>query len=59
MFVYILQVYIDIYVCVSLGGHNLRTFYATMWKFGMLLTQTLTFSFVLELLLGFALGQNV
>ena len=34
-----IQVYIDIYVRVSLGGHNLGTFYASYSKFGTLLTQ--------------------
>ena len=38
MFVYI-QIYIDIYVSVSLGGHTLDTFYARKLKFGMILTQ--------------------
>ena len=37
-----------------LGGLNLGTFYARKLNFGMLLTQT--FSFVLELYLGHALG---
>ena len=34
------QVYIDIYVCVSRGDHNLSMFCARKFKFGMLLTQT-------------------
>ena len=36
-YVYI-QIYIDIYVCISLGGHNFGTFYSSKLKFGMLLT---------------------
>ena len=48
MFVYI-QIYFDIYICVSLGGHNLC---ARKLKFGMLLTQTLAFNSVLELPYG-------
>ena len=32
--------YIDICGRVSLGGHNLGTFYTRQLKFGMLLTQT-------------------
>ena len=31
---------IDIYILVSLGGHNLGTFYARKLKFGILLTKT-------------------
>ena len=30
----------DIYIRVSLGGHNMGTFYARKLNFGMLLTQT-------------------
>ena len=32
--------YIDIYVRICLGGHNLDTFYSRKLKLGMLLTQT-------------------
>ena len=35
-----IQIYIDIYICVSLGGHTLGTCHAIKLKFGMLLTQT-------------------
>ena len=35
-----IQVYFHIYVCVSLGAHNLGTFDARKLKFCMLLTQT-------------------
>ena len=49
------------YVSVSLGGHNLDTFYAR--KFGMLLTKTQPFNCMLDLprvmLWGRARGQNV
>ena len=41
--------YIDIYIRVSFGGHNLGIFYARKLKFGMLLTQTYTFNTVLVL----------
>ena len=34
------SIYIDSYVCISLGGHNLGTFYARKFKCGMLLIQT-------------------
>ena len=51
MFVYI-QIYIDIYVCVSLRGHNMGSFYARILKVNMLLTETLTINSVLELPLG-------
>ena len=36
----LVRFYIDIYVCVSFGGHNLDTFNAWKLEFGMLLTQT-------------------
>ena len=39
VYVYI-QINIDIYVHVSLGGLNLGTFYGRKLKFGMLLAQT-------------------
>ena len=52
-----IQIYIDIYVRVSFGGHNLGIFKLGSW-FGMLFTQTQTFSSVLELLLGHALGWD-
>ena len=29
---YYIKIYIDIYVCVSLGGHNFGTFYARKLK---------------------------
>ena len=45
------------YVRVSLRRHNLGTFYARKFKFGMLLTQTETFNCMLELFLGHALGE--
>ena len=32
--------YIDIYIRISFGGHNLHMFYAKKLKYGMLLTQT-------------------
>ena len=51
-----IQIYIDIYIHVSLGNHNLGTFYARMLKFGLLLTQSKTYIYMLELLLGHALG---
>ena len=35
-----IQIYIDIYIFVSLGDHNLGTFSARKLKIGMLLTQT-------------------
>ena len=35
----LVKFYIDIYICVSFGGHNLDTFYARKLKFGMLITQ--------------------
>ena len=54
----LVRCYINIYVSVSFGGHNLGTFYAWKLKFSMLFTQTLTFSSVLELPLGLALGLS-
>ena len=61
MFVYI-QIYTDIYFRVSLGGLNLGTFDARKLKYGMLLTQTLTFNYVLEWFLchslGWVIGSN-
>ena len=48
--------YIDIYVHVSCGGHNLCASYARKLKFGMLLTQTSIFNSVLEFPLYHALG---
>ena len=36
----LVRFYIDFYIRVSFGGHNLGTFYARLLKFGMLLTQT-------------------
>ena len=35
-----IQIYVDIYVHISLGGQNLGNFYARKLKFGLLLTQT-------------------
>ena len=35
-----IQIYIDIYVRVSIGGNNMGTFYARKLKFGMVLSQT-------------------
>ena len=49
------QIYIDIYVSISLRGHNLGTFFTRKLKFGMLITQTKTFNYA-KLLLGLALG---
>ena len=51
-----IQIYIDIYMHVSLGSHNLGTFYARKLKFGLLLTQPKTYNYMLELFLGHALG---
>ena len=34
-----IQIFIDIYIGISLGGHNLGTFYARKLKFDMLFTQ--------------------
>ena len=34
-----IQVYVDFYIHVSLGGHNMGTFYARKLKFSILLTQ--------------------
>ena len=39
VYIYI-QIYIDFYVHVSLGGHNMGTSHTRKLKFGMLLTQT-------------------
>ena len=50
------KLYIDIYVRVPLGGHNLGASYARKLKFGILLTQTYVINFVLEQPLGHALG---
>ena len=52
IYVYI-QIYIEIYVCVTLGCCNNSIFYPRKLKFGM---HTLTFNFVLKLPLGHALG---
>ena len=55
-----LHIYFHIYVRVA---HNFDAFYATKLKFGMILTQTKTLDFMVELLLGLApgwgRGQNV
>ena len=40
MFKVYIQIYTDIYVSVSLRGHNLGTFNARKLKFDMLLRQT-------------------
>ena len=52
----VVRFYIDIYIRVSFGGHNLITIYARKLKFSMLLTQTYIFNSVLELPLDHALG---
>ena len=39
VYVYI-QIYTEIYICISLEGCDFNTFYARKLKFGMLLTQT-------------------
>ena len=58
-----IQVYIDIYVRISLGGHNLGTFDARKMKFAMLLTKTKTFNKCYSCPMGHVLGgvrgQNV
>ena len=56
-----MQIYIDIYIRISLGGYNLGTFYARKLKFGLLpRPKSLT---ILDLPLSPALdgarGQNV
>ena len=38
--VFYTHVYIDICIRISLEGHNIGTFYARKFKFGMILTQT-------------------
>ena len=48
--------YIDIYVWVPFGGHNLGTFYARKLKCGVLFIQTHAFNSILDLPLGHALG---
>ena len=47
------QIYIGIYVLISLGGCNLDTFYFRKLEFG---TQTKTFDSVQVLSMGHALG---
>ena len=51
-----MQIPIHIYIRISLGGCILGTFYARKLKFGLQLTQTVTFNSVVELLLGHAIG---
>ena len=54
--VFYIQIYIDSYVRVSLGGHNLGIFYARKLKFGMLLTPVLS---LLRLYARVALGHTL
>ena len=59
-----IQVYLHIYIHIYVQfAHNFATFYATKLKFGMVVTQTKTLDFIIELplrlALGGARGQNV
>ena len=51
-----LHIYIHIYVQVA---HKFDTFYAAKLIFGMIFSQTKILDFIVELLLGGAMGQNV
>ena len=54
-----LQVYLHIYIHIYIQvAHNLILFMLLSWKIGMILTQTKTLDFMVELPLGFAAGQG-
>ena len=44
-----MHVYIHLYVRSSFGAHNFDIFYATRFNFGMIVTKTNTFDFMVEL----------